>query len=134
MSSIEDIENHVQFKLDKEELKAHHDTVEITRIEKDIFTVNLGYLKIDHYYQFSFDLVYEAENFRFLEEKSSQYLKLKSLTKKADKTHRMTFVCFTHKKKNDTEDVYFETIQKNSITGKYKLLKHDFIRGYIDTI
>jgi hypothetical protein len=117
MSTIEDCEAHVQFKIDKDELRSHHETVEITRIDQDKFTVNLGYLKIDHYYQFSFDLHYEAENFRYLTEKSSKYLKFKELVKKSDKIHTMTFICFTHKQKNDKEDVYFETIQKNPETG-----------------
>ncbi len=117
MSTIEECEAHVQFKIDQQELKSHHETVEITRIDNDKFTVNLGYLKIEHYYQFSFDLHYEAENFRYLDEKSSQYVKFKSLVKKSDKVSTMTFICYTHKQKNEQDNVYFETIQRNPETG-----------------
>jgi hypothetical protein len=110
--------NHVQFDLDDEELKSHHEQVEIFKRDEHQYTVNLGYLKVDHYYMFSFDLNdYYAESFSYLNDQSSSYIKFKGLVKKSNSLHTMTFICFTHKEENEQDDVYFRVVRKDAETG-----------------
>lgn len=115
--SIEDCEHHVQFKIDKEEANSHHEKLELTKIDENSFQVNLGYLKIEHQYQFSFDLQYDAENLTYLDEKSSKYMTFKKITKHSNNKYLMQFICFTHKEKKEVEQVYFDAIKKNPQTG-----------------
>ena len=79
--------------------------------------MDLGYLKIDHYYLFSFDLQYDAGKFIYLNEESSKFIKFKGLVKKSNNLHNMTFLCFTQKEKVKQDDVYFQTLRTNSVTG-----------------
>lgn len=109
--------HHVQFNLDDEELKSHHEQVEIFKVDEHQYTVNLGYLKVEHYYLFSFDLSYEADSFSYLSERSSEYIKFKSLVKKANNICTLTFICFTHKEENEQDDVYFRVVRKSPETG-----------------
>lgn len=50
-ASKEQHENHVKFKIEEEEIKGHHESLEITELGENKFNVNLGYLKMDHYYR-----------------------------------------------------------------------------------
>lgn len=113
---------HVQFKLDQEELKSHHEQVEINQLDEHQYAVNLGYLKIDHYYLFSFDLHYVAESFVYLNDQSSNYIKFKGLLKKSENLHTMTFVCYTHKEKHEQDNVHFEALRKNPDTGMLNIV------------
>ena len=49
--AIKDQENHVKFKIEEDELKGHHENLEITEVAHNKYNVNLGYLKMDHYYR-----------------------------------------------------------------------------------
>lgn len=46
-----DSENHVKFNIEEEELRSHHESLEIVEIGHNKYDVNLGYLKMDHYYK-----------------------------------------------------------------------------------
>lgn len=65
MSNLEgaakDQDNHVKFKIEEEEMKGHHENIEITDIGHNKFNVNLGYLKMDHYYRVNDFLIYYIE-------------------------------------------------------------------------
>lgn len=47
---------HVKFKLSQDETTERHDTIKITKIEKHLYDIHLGYLKVDHYYRVHFKL------------------------------------------------------------------------------
>ena len=114
MSTIENCDqHHVKFKLDKEEVKTHHESLEITRIDEHLFSVNLGYLKIDHFYKITFELDYVGDEFIYLTDKSSKYIDYKEMQRKSHDDHKclLTFVCYTHKEKSDKEHVYFEVVK-----------------------
>ena len=46
---------HVKFQL-TDEVNERHDTIKITKIQKHLYDVHLGYLKVDHYYRVYFIL------------------------------------------------------------------------------
>ena len=130
MSTLED--HHVQFNLDKEEAKSHHQKVEIRQIDEHSFTVNLGYLKIDHYYEFSIDLDCTTEKLTYLVDQSSRYLKCQDLKKNGDK-HTLRFLHYTHKDKNENDEALFQSIEKNPDTGKSLIClsnKEEFFDNY----
>ncbi len=64
-----------------------------------------------------FDLQYDAGKFIYLNEESSKFIKFKGLVKKSNNLHNMTFLCFTQKEKVKQDDVYFQTLRTNSVTG-----------------
>jgi hypothetical protein len=103
-------EHHVKFQIEEEELKQHHDHLEITELDQNVYSVNLGYLKVDHYYKVSFELdtMGKNEELVYLKAKSSKHLALKEM-KLNEKSGLISFVFifYAYKEKYEKENVYF---------------------------
>ena len=101
-------QNHVKFKLEEEEFKSHHEHLEIHQMAEDVYNVNLGYLKMNHNYKFSFELEGVLGDFVYLKEESSPHVTFKEI-KTGSNGHR-SFLCIFHayKEKSEIENVIFE--------------------------
>ncbi|CAF0719174.1 unnamed protein product [Brachionus calyciflorus] len=104
--------HHVKFNLQEEEVKSHHENLDIVKIGTNKFDINLGYLKIDHYYKVAFSLELD-DNYQkivFLKDDSSKSVSLKELKRNANSnvTHvfDMTIIFFASKEKHDKETVF----------------------------
>lgn len=108
MSAGIDHPHHVKFNLQEEEIKNHHENLDIIKIEINKFDINLGYLKIDHYYKVVFCLKLDGSysNIVFERDLSSPQVTLKELKKKSDSSkdeYEMSFVFYASKEKHDKE-------------------------------
>ncbi|RNA22795.1 hypothetical protein BpHYR1_031416 [Brachionus plicatilis] len=111
MSAGIDHPHHVKFNLQEEEIKNHHENLDIIKYENNKFDINVGYLKIDHYYKVVFCLKLDNNygNVEFVRDLSSPQVSLKELKKKADFSkgeYEMTFVFYASKEKHDKETIF----------------------------
>lgn len=111
MSAGIDHPHHVKFNLQEEEIKNHHENLEIIKVDNNKYDISLGYLKIDHYYKvvFSLKLGNSYEDAKFIDDLSSPQVSLKELKKRADFSNgefEMTFVFYASKEKHDKETVF----------------------------
>jgi hypothetical protein len=113
------VEHHVKFNIQEEEFKNHHENLEITKVSDYEYNVNIGYLKIDHYYKlkFSLDLSHlidqqEPTTLSYLVHKSSRHLSFKDV--KLDENGKYLFGLIFHacKEKHDIEKAYFGFVSK----------------------
>jgi hypothetical protein len=120
--SGDEAEHHVKFNLQEEEVKNHHEFLEINKLNEYNFNIHLGYLKVDHYYKVTFSIELgknhriDVENFdnSYLRDKSS-----KNVTFKGAKFDSATGVCqftivfYAFREKTDIERVYFRLSDTN---------------------
>lgn len=121
-------EHHVKFNLQEDEIKNHHENLDITQIGLNKFDINLGYLKVDHYYKVSFSLKLDQnyKKFVFLKEKSSQHVNFKELKRgpeQSDLSHvyDLTVVFYAFKEKHDKETIYFSLDDQNDLNEETDL-------------
>lgn len=114
--------HHVKFNLQEEEVKNHHENLEITKLNEYSFNINLGYLKVDHNYKVTFSIEVgknhkiDVDNFdqSYISDKSS-----KNVTFKGAKFDAATGVCqftivfYAFREKTDIERVYFRLSDTN---------------------
>jgi len=125
-------ENHVKFSLDKEERKNHHEEVEIVKVKSNEFAINLGYMKVDHYYKLKFELdltdlievsqnTSRVMNLKYLIHKSSRHLSFKEIKKmyvggedeKWFGKYSFSLVFHAFKEKVDIEKAYFRLVDSD---------------------
>lgn len=100
--------HHVKFDLVEEEVKTHHDHLEIKEIDRNNFKINLGFLKIDHYYTVTFDIKHDYNELTLLNNESSRHVSLKEVRRNNETgTLTFTFVFYAFKEKLDEEQVFF---------------------------
>ena len=111
MSAGIDHSHHVKFNLQEEEIKNHHENLEIVKVDHYKYDINLGYLKIDHYYKVVFNLKLgnSYEDVKFIDDLSSPQVSLKELKKKGELSNcefEMSFVFYASKEKHDKETAF----------------------------
>ena len=105
--------HHVKFNLQEEEVKNHHENLEIVSLSESAFNINLGYLKINHYYKVSFTLDLKINtNFnslisKYSVDKSSKNISFKEIKENSNGSVTFLIVFFASKEKLDTESIYF---------------------------
>lgn len=99
--------HHVKFNIEEEEFKQHHERLEIAKVDEHSYNVNLGYLKVDHYYRIAFDVDEELDELVYLKHKSSKYTTLKEMKSNKSGTTSFTFIFYAYKEKSEKENVYF---------------------------
>ena len=106
--------HHVKFNLQEEEVKSHHENLDIVKNGENKYDINLGYLKIDHYYKVVFSLKLDKNYSKivFLKDDSSKSVSFKELKRNPDSevTHvfEMAVVFFASKEKHDKETIYLK--------------------------
>ena len=100
--------HHVKFNIEEEELKSHHENLEIVQQSAHVFHINLGYLKVDHNYKITFSLNLPKTNgLTYLTERSSKHVLIKECKQETDSLYTFTVIFNAFKEKNDLETVYF---------------------------
>lgn len=101
--------HHVKFNIEEEEFKHHHERLEILKIDDKSYNVNLGYLKVDHYYRVAFDLDDQTnpDELVYLKHKSSKNLTLKEMKSSKNGTTSFVFIFFAFKEKSERENAFF---------------------------
>ena len=99
--------HHVKFNIEEDEFKQHHERLEINRVDDNFYNVNLGYLKVDHYYKIAFDLDEELDELVYLKNKSSKYITLKEMKSNKTGATSFTFIFYAYKEKSEKENVCF---------------------------
>lgn len=109
--------HHVKFNIQEEELKSHHENLEISNAgSENAFHVNLGYLKVDHSYKVVFSLTLahpvEAKNIQLLSSRSSKHVTFKEVHRESSDKNVYTFTVYfyAYKEKSDKETIYFTTV------------------------
>lgn len=109
----DDHPNHVQFNLSQDEVTHRHDNIEIKKVASHLFDINIGYLKVDHFYRVTFTLEHDFDELVHLKETSSKNVTLESLKKLKDGSHEFQFLFYAYREKLDEEQVQF-TIKEGS--------------------
>ena len=108
--------HHVKFNLQEEEVRSHHEHLEISSPHEHTFNINLGYLKVNHYYRVAFSLDLSKNTLcgdlnalisRFSVEKSSKNISFKEIKVSSDGVCTFLIVFFASKEKLDRESIYF---------------------------
>ena len=110
--------HHVKFNIEEEEIKTHHENIEIERVNERTFSIRLGYLKVQHHYKVKFELdlselladQLNASRIKFLADKSSHHMTFKEVKASANaRPGHFTFSLVFHslKEKFDVEHAYF---------------------------
>jgi hypothetical protein len=106
--------HHVKFNLEENEFKSHHENLEIIKTNDFEYCVNLGYLKVDHYYKLKFNLdlssiVDHSSKINYLVHKSSRHLSFKEIKMDENVNGLYSFSLIFHafKEKVDIEKAYF---------------------------
>lgn len=115
------VEHHVKFNIQEEEFKNHHENLEITKVSDYEYNINIGYLKVDHYYKlkFSLDLSHlmldkESTQLNYLVHKSSRHLSFKDIRLDENGKHLFGLIFHAYKEKHDIEKAYFGLVDANS--------------------
>jgi hypothetical protein len=107
------VEHHVKFNIQEEEFKNHHENLEITKVSDYEYNINVGYLKVDHYYKlkFSLDLSHllnqESASLNYLVHKSSRHLSFKDIKLDESGNYLFSLIFHAFKEKHDIEKAYF---------------------------
>ena len=106
--------HHVKFNIEEEEFKSHHENVEIHKESDYEYNINLGYLKVDHYYKLKFNLdlskiTSQSSSIDYLVHKSSRHLSFKEIKMDDNINGMCSFSLIFHafKEKVDIEKAYF---------------------------
>ena len=106
--------HHVKFNLQEEEVRSHHENLEITNSNETTFDINLGYLKVNHYYRVAFTLDLGSKSeindgliSKYSLDKSSKNISFKEIKESANGTYTFLIVFFASKEKLDKESIYF---------------------------
>jgi hypothetical protein len=105
----DDQEHHVKFKLEEAEVRSHHENIEIHKLEHNTYKINIGYLKVDHYYKvnYSLNLGEKPVHLTYVKEKSSQNVNVKSFKREDDGLVHFNLVFHASKEKIDIEQLVF---------------------------
>jgi len=89
---------------------------------KNLYKINLGYLKVDHYYKVAFDLKHDYNEVNLLKEESSDHVQLKEI-KHENGNLNFTFIFYAFKEKLDEEEVSFNV---KTVNNQNEFLKFNF--------
>jgi len=100
----DDQDHHVKFKLEEAEVRSHHE-----KHEHNTYKINIGYLKVDHYYKVTFglNLGEKQAQLTYLKEKSSHNVDVKSFKREDDGLVHFNLVFHASKEKIDIEQLVF---------------------------
>jgi hypothetical protein len=98
---------HVKFQLEKEEFENHHNELEINQINSHLYNINLGYLKVDHYYKVAFEIDLNMDELVYVKQKSSKHVSLKEMQSKHNGCFAFVFIFYANKEHSDEEIVSF---------------------------
>lgn len=118
-------EHHVKFNLQEDEVKSHHENLEIKEIAPFNYGINLGYLKIDHYYKVVFTIKLNSSEylFNYQVDRSSKAVQFKEIKIDEDIEKNMgiyTFmiIFYASKEKHDLEKVFFRLENRKTLADQ----------------